>query len=200
MGAEGGSVDWYLSRQKTLDGEGLDPAVMPGALHAALTVLERWGTMSFEEVAAPAIEYAEKGFPMRAEHGARDPESAEVLRELAGQPEVLAQSRTASAYKPGETIKLPTLARTLRRMVEAERAAKTQGPSAGIVAARDRFYKGDIAREMVAFLQKHERAVRAQRLRRVLRARRGAGEDDLSRLHGLQARHSAARGRCCCRR
>ena len=34
-------------------------------------------------------------------------------------------------------------------MVEAERAAKAKGRSAGIVAARDRFYKGDIAAEMV---------------------------------------------------
>ena len=58
-------VDWYLSRNKTLDGAGLDPAVVPGALHAALTVLEKWGTMTFEEVAAPAIDYAEHGFPMR---------------------------------------------------------------------------------------------------------------------------------------
>ena len=33
-------VDWYLSRKKTLDGEGLDPAVVPGAVHAALTVLD----------------------------------------------------------------------------------------------------------------------------------------------------------------
>jgi gamma-glutamyltranspeptidase/glutathione hydrolase len=40
-------------------------------------------------------------------------------------------------------------------MVEAERAAKAKGRAAGVVAARDRFYKGDIAREMVAFLQKH---------------------------------------------
>ena len=52
------NVDWYLSRGKSLQGEGLDPAVTPGALHAALTVLEKWGTMSFEQVAAPAIEYA----------------------------------------------------------------------------------------------------------------------------------------------
>jgi gamma-glutamyltranspeptidase/glutathione hydrolase len=43
-------VDWYVSRNKTLDGAGLDPAVVPGALHAALTVLENWGTMSFAEV------------------------------------------------------------------------------------------------------------------------------------------------------
>src|SRR6185503_18316902 len=58
-------VDWYLSRGKTLQGDGLDPAVVPGALHAALTVLEKWGTMSFEDVATPAIEYADKGFPLR---------------------------------------------------------------------------------------------------------------------------------------
>ena len=60
-----------------------------------------------------------------------------------------------SMYKPGETIKLPTLARTLTRMIEAERATKSKGREAGIAAARDRFYKGDIAREMVAFLQQH---------------------------------------------
>ena len=55
----------------------------------------------------------------------------------------------------GETIKLPTLARTLKRMVAAERATKPRRRAAGVVAARDRFYKGDVAREMVAFLQKH---------------------------------------------
>ena len=58
-------VDWYVSRNKTLEGRGLDPAVVPGALHAALTVLERWGTMSFEDVSTTAIDYAERGFPIR---------------------------------------------------------------------------------------------------------------------------------------
>src|SRR5438876_8057164 len=58
--------------------------------------------------------------------------------------------------KPGETIKLPTLAHTLTLMVETERAAASKGRAAGVVAARDRFYKGDIAREMVAFLEEHQ--------------------------------------------
>src|SRR5439155_6605794 len=49
---KGATIDWYTARGKNLDGAGLDPAVIPGALHAALTVLERWGTMSFEEVSA----------------------------------------------------------------------------------------------------------------------------------------------------
>ncbi len=41
--------------------------------------------------------------------------------------------------------------------VEAERTVKGKdGRSAGIAAARDRFYKGDIAREMMAFLSKHD--------------------------------------------
>jgi gamma-glutamyltranspeptidase/glutathione hydrolase len=155
-------VDWYVSRNKTLDGAGLDPAVVPGALHAALTVLEKWGTMSFEEVASAGIAYAEHGFPMRSS-------TANAIRRQLQFFESWPDNRKywlkpdGSQYQPGETIKLPALARTLKRMVEAERAAKRKSPStslsasrvAGIVAARDRFYKGDIASEMVAFLQKH---------------------------------------------
>src|SRR6478735_1110009 len=147
-------VDWYLSRKKTLDGAGLDPAVVPGAVHAALTVLERWGTMSVEDVAMPAIEYAERGFPMR-------PLTARAIREQMPFISKWPTNRAywlkpdGSQYQPGETIKLPALARTLRRMGDAERNAKSRGRAAGIAAARDRFYRGDIAREMVAFLQNH---------------------------------------------
>lgn len=147
-------VDWYVSRNKTLDGAGLDPAVVPGALHAALTVLEKWGTMTFAEVAAPGIAYAENGFPMRNS-------TAQAIRRQLKFFEQWPDNKKywlkpdGSQYAPGETIKLPSLARTLRRMVDAERAAKGKGRAAGIIAARDRFYKGDIAAEMVAFLQKH---------------------------------------------
>jgi gamma-glutamyltranspeptidase/glutathione hydrolase len=148
-------VGWYLSRKKTLDGAGLDPAVVPGALHAALTVLEKWGTMSFEEVAAAGIEYAENGFPLRSSTARAIRNEAKLFEQWPGNRTYWYKA-DGSQYKPGETIKLPATARTLKRMVEAERAAKSKGRAAGIVAARDRFYKGDIAREMVAFLQKHQ--------------------------------------------
>lgn len=147
-------VEWYLSRNKTLEGEGLDPAVVPGALHAALTVLEKWGTMSFEDVAAPGIAYAERGFPLRSS-------TARAIRNQRAFFDKWPANKSywlkpdGSEYPAGATIKLPALARTLARMVEAERGAKPRGRVAGIVAARDRFYKGDIAKEMVAFLQKH---------------------------------------------
>ena len=148
------SVDWYVSRNKTLEGAGLDPAVVPGALHAALTVLEKWGTMSFADVAAAGIGYAEHGFPLRGST------AQAIQRQLKFFESWPANQRywlkpDGSQYQPGETIKLPTLARTLRRMVDAERAARSKGRAAAIIAARDRFYKGDIAAEMVAFLQKH---------------------------------------------
>jgi len=148
-------VDWYLSRNKNLGGAGLDPAVVPGALHAALTVLERWGTMSFEEVAAPAIEYAEHGFPIR-ESTVRAIQGQQKFFESWPDNQKYWMKPDGSPYRAGETIKLPTLARTLKRMVEAERARKSKRRETGVAAARDRFYKGDVAREMVAFLQKHD--------------------------------------------
>ena len=149
------TIEWYTTRGKDLSGRGLDPAVIPGVLHAALTVLERWGTMRFEQVSARAIEYAERGFPLR-------PRTAQAIdanvKFIESWPDNMRMWRKpdGSAYSAGETIKLPELAHTLKRMVQAERAAARKGRAAGIVAARNRFYKGDIAREMVAFLKQHQ--------------------------------------------
>jgi gamma-glutamyltranspeptidase/glutathione hydrolase len=151
----GATIDWYRAQGKNLNGAGLDPAVVPGALHGALTVLERWGTMSFETVAARAIEYAESGFALL-------PRTAQALqREFGFIQQWPANQRywlkpNGLPYAAGEVIQLPTLANTLKRMVAAERDAGGQSREAGVAAARDRFYKGDIAQEMVAFLQAHE--------------------------------------------
>ena len=150
----GATIDWYVGGGKSLNGSGLDPAVVPGALHAALTVLERWGTMSFEQVSARAIEYAGEGFPLRPRTARAIERNLKFFEKWPdNQGYWLKPDRTL--YQPGETIKLPTLARTLTLMVEAERAAAGKGRAAGVVAARDRFYKGDIARDMVAFLKEH---------------------------------------------
>jgi gamma-glutamyltranspeptidase/glutathione hydrolase len=152
--AASANVDDYLRDGKTLEGKGLDPAVVPGAMHAALTVLERWGTMSFEQVSKRAIEYAEHGFPLRGRT------TNSISREIDFINEWPDNRRTwlkpdGSFYRAGETIKLPGLANTYKRMVEAERARVSEGREAAIVAARDRFYSGDIAEEMVAFLQEN---------------------------------------------
>jgi gamma-glutamyltranspeptidase/glutathione hydrolase len=150
----GASIDYYLSKGKNLQGAGLDPAVVPGAFHAALTVLERWGSMSFEQVAARAIEYSKQGFALRPRTAQAIENNLKFFQDWPDNQKYWLKP-DGSTYKPGELIKLPALARTLTRMVEAERAAAKKGRAAGIAAARDRFYKGDIAREMVAFLEKH---------------------------------------------
>ena len=152
---KGATIDWYTERKKTLNGEGLDPAVVPGALHAALTVLERWGTMSFEEVSSRAIEYAEQGFPLRPRTARAINDNLKFFQSWPENQKYWLKA-DGSMYAAGDTIKLPTLAATLKKMVEAERAAKRNSRAAGIAAARDRFYKGDIARGMVAFLQVHQ--------------------------------------------
>ena len=61
----------------------------------------------------------------------------------------------ASRWSEGEVWKNPDLARTWRRIVEAEKAGSGKGRQAGLKAARDRFYKGDIAREMAKFSEEN---------------------------------------------
>jgi gamma-glutamyltranspeptidase / glutathione hydrolase len=152
---KGATIDWYTSRGKDLSGSGLDPAVIPGVLHAALTVLERWGTMSFEQVSVRAVDYAARGFPLRPRTTRAIDANLKFIQAWPDNQRMWLKS-DGSAYKAGETITFPSLARTLTRMVQAERAARKKSRAAGIVAARDRFYKGDIAREMVAFLKQHQ--------------------------------------------
>ena len=194
-------VDWYTSRGKTLDGAGLDPAVVPGALHAALTVLEKWGTMSFAEVSARAIEYAERRIPAApAAPRSGDRAATQVLQEVAGQPELLAEAGRLDVQARRDD-----QAADARAHAEADgrgraRRAKSKGRAAGIVAARDRFYKGDIAKEMVAFLQAARRAVRARATSpSTSRASKSRRRRPIAATRSTSTR-SRARARCCCRR
>ena len=151
---KGASIEWYTERDRDLNGQGLDPGVVPGALHGVLTVLERWGTMTFEQVAARAIDYAEQGFPLRPLTARAIEENIDFLKEWPENRRYWLKPDGAP-YAAGETIALPALAGTLRKMVEAEQAHAHLGRAGAVAAARDRFYKGDIAEEMVAFLQAH---------------------------------------------
>lgn len=146
------NVDDWLAAGKTLEGQGLDASVVPGALHAALTVLERWGSMTFEQVSRRAIEYADAGFPLRGRTTAAIERDVEFIRKWPHNY-LYWLKPDGSFYNAGETIRFPGLARTFRRMVEAEQGAVVHGRQVAIEAARDRFYKGDIADEMVKFLQ-----------------------------------------------
>jgi gamma-glutamyltranspeptidase/glutathione hydrolase len=112
------------------------------------TLLDRWGTMSFAQVLAPAIELAEGGFPL-SEGLAGAIRASEKLRKFPASAKVYFPN--GEAPRAGEVFRNADLARTFKMLVEAERKARGKGRHAALKAARDRFYKGDIARKMADF-------------------------------------------------
>jgi gamma-glutamyltranspeptidase/glutathione hydrolase len=146
------TIEWYEknSNGKIPVSDGLLSGGLPGVVDAWYILLDRWGTMSFEQVLKPAIDLAENGFPL-SEARARTITSARAQKILKYPSTIKIYKPNGEAPKAGEIFKNPDLARTLKKLVEAERANKAKGRHEALKAARDRFYTGDIAREMAAF-------------------------------------------------
>ncbi len=152
---QGATVDHYLERWGEIP-SGVLSSTVPGVISALLAMLSQYGTMSFRQVAESAIHFAAKGFPAyqlfvktlntpdRVANLRQYPESSRVF---------LPQGRPPAL---GSLFVQEDLARTLTLMVQAEEQARSGGASreAGIQAARDVFYRGDVARRMVEALQK----------------------------------------------
>lgn len=126
-------------------------AVTPGTPGGLLVMLAEYGKLSLADVLAPAIQMAD-GFPIEAQLANRIETDKERIKEWPASRAVflphLGEEREAP--KAGEIFRQPDLAATLRKLVEAERQALSQGKSRkdAIQAAYDRFYKGDIAEEI----------------------------------------------------
>jgi gamma-glutamyltranspeptidase/glutathione hydrolase len=129
--------------------EGILRTVVPAAPASWLWALERYGTMSFADVAQYAIRYARDGFPMYPllqeniaidiENYRRWPSSAEVYLPGNRPPEV------------GDVFIQAELGKSLQYMADEEAGKTHDGREAGIRAARDAFYKGDIARKFAQY-------------------------------------------------
>ena len=148
------TIDWYKQHAdgKLPVNDTLLSATVPGVVDAWYLLLDRWGTKTFAEVLQPAIELAEEGFPMD-EGMAAAITSSRKLKKYPTSMKIYFPN--GQAPKPGEIFKNPDLARTLKRLVEAERASAARGRHEALKAARDRFYKGDIAREMARFSEEN---------------------------------------------
>src|SRR5262249_18113999 len=124
----------------------------PGTPGGLMTMLAEYGRLSLADVLAPALQMAE-GYPIEkqlVDTIERDrkwiekwPTSVAAFLPHKGKPH--------AAPHAGEVFRQDDLQATLQKLVEAERQALAQGKSRkeAIYAAYDRFYKGDIAQELV---------------------------------------------------
>ncbi|MSO65344.1 MAG: gamma-glutamyltransferase family protein [Alphaproteobacteria bacterium] len=125
---------------------GILESMVPGAVDSYLICLAEFGTMSFAEVAAPAIRLARDGFPMY-------PLLAQLIRE-----KTIPWPTTRAVFFPngkpielGEVFVQADLGRTLQFLADEEKMASRGGRKAGLEAVHAAFYRGDIARKIDAY-------------------------------------------------
>lgn len=127
-------------------------AVTPGTPGGLMTMLAEYGRLSLAEVLAPAIELA-AGYPIEAQLANTIERQKGKLKEWTDSARVFLPhlGEPREAPQPGEIFRQPDLRATLEKLVAAEAAALAAGADrkAAIYAANDRFYRGDIAEELV---------------------------------------------------
>jgi gamma-glutamyltranspeptidase/glutathione hydrolase len=145
--------DYFVKNHGGKIPPGVERCVVPAAPDAWITALQHFGTMSFGEVAAAATRFARDGFPMY-------PLMSKFIKDHRDAYERWPASRKVFLPKgrppeTGEVFVQGDLGRTLQYLADEEkRAARRKGRKAGLKAARDAFYKGDIARTVTRFIEK----------------------------------------------
>jgi gamma-glutamyltranspeptidase / glutathione hydrolase len=137
-------------------------AVTPGTPGGLMVMVAEYGRLSLAEVLAPAIQMAE-GYPIEASQSANIERRREILEQWPDSVRVFLphydpenpDQRAAPA--PGEIFRQPELKATLEKLVEAEAEALAAGKGRkdAIYAAYERFYRGDIAAEIVRATREH---------------------------------------------
>ena len=131
-------------------------AVTPGTPGGLMVMLAEYGKLSLAEVLAPAMQMAE-GYPVEKSQADKMERSKDVLAQWPYSKQVFLphlkedDSQERAAPYPGENFTQPDLLATLRKLVETESKALGNGKSRkeAIYAAYDRFYRGDIAEELI---------------------------------------------------
>jgi len=132
-------LDHFVAKKITqMPLSGMETITVPGAFDGWLTLLEKYGTMKFADLMAPAISYAENGFPVMEKISADwEPEVGKLKLDPAAAATYLVDG---GAAKPGTIFAQKNLAKTFRTLVKG---------------GRDAYYRGEIARAIVDYCQKH---------------------------------------------
>ncbi|HKG12499.1 MAG TPA: gamma-glutamyltransferase, partial [Pyrinomonadaceae bacterium] len=148
----GATAEFYKSGKLKYPPEyGPLAAVTPGTPGGILTMLAEYGKLSLKDVLEPSIQMAD-GFAIETQlANTIERQKAEIKKWRYSREVMLPHAgQKREAPEPGEVFRQPDLAATLRKLVEAEQTALASGKDrkAAIYAAYERFYKGDIAREL----------------------------------------------------
>lgn len=129
------SLDYFAKKGITsMPGSGMEAVTVPGAFDGWVTLRDKYGTMSLADLLAPAIEYAERGFPVMEKTAEDWHAELEVLRRTAAAASnYLIDGR---APRPGEVFRQRNLANTFRILARG---------------GRDAFYNGEIARAIADY-------------------------------------------------
>ncbi|MDB5198535.1 MAG: Gamma-glutamyltransferase [Chitinophagaceae bacterium] len=149
----GATVDFFKSKGYNFPPEyGPLAATTPGTVGGLCLMLAKYGTMSLKEVLAPAMQLA-AGYPIEAQTANSMERGKKMIKEWPYSAKVFLPHAggTREAPEAGEIFVQKELLATLTKMVEAEQNAlkKKMSREQAIMAANDRFYKGDIAKEIV---------------------------------------------------
>ena len=132
-------------------------AVTPGTPGGLMTMVAEYGKLSLAEVLEPAIEMAD-GYPVEGSSADNMERRREVIERWPSSRAVFLphydpdNPEKRAAPSAGEVFVQKDLAATLRKLVETEQQALEAGKTRkeAIYAAYDRFYRGDIAEEIVS--------------------------------------------------
>jgi len=154
----GATVEFYKSKGMSYPPEyGPLAAVTPGTPGGLMVMVAEYGKLSLKDVLGPAIQMAD-GFPIEAQLANTIERQKSWIKQWPYSKATFLRDADASgreAPNAGEMFRQPDLAATLRKLVETEQQALKRGKSRrdAIYAAYDRFYKGDIAREIARSTQ-----------------------------------------------
>jgi gamma-glutamyltranspeptidase/glutathione hydrolase len=137
----GAKRDMYLDKDGALEPEasviGYRAISVPGTVAGLTLALKTYGTKRLSEVMAPAIELAEKGFPVSERLSELLSESGSVLGRFATSRRIFLKG--GSLFEPGDILRQPELAATLRRIAK-------NGPN--------EFYRGQTAHDLAKEIQR----------------------------------------------
>ena len=133
-------------------------ATVPAVLDACVTALDNFGTKTLGEVMQPAIELAD-GFPIDELRVEYIKTRAPIFSQWPDAKRVFLPG--GEVPKVGDIFVQADLARTLREIVNAEKRARGNRHT-GLMAARDYFYRGPVAKRIGDYMQSHGGLIAAE--------------------------------------